>query len=942
MISMGYTKTLIESDAFGSLVPEIDKKAAKEKGPGRPAYWEMIFWWTRKPLISARAFTAATLLPENYPLDKFKRMIRLSDNPPHKSQPLTNNEFKGLTVLDPFAGFGSIPLEAKRLNVGKVIASDLLPIAYVFLKAVLEYPKYGNRLLEDVKKYGQELIKSIENDVKELYGEYSGFVGTWEVKCPHCGNYTPLVYQWWLSVAKGNEVDVEVEEDSGEEVKSGEFKRLAFMKPEIINGRLRISIVDLNKELDKKTINAKVGKDKVVVEGKEYRVPEGNVGARRNYAKCLYCNTALPGKGDDWYVREALRDWNEKYEKCLNGEITLQELRNAKARPALLVKFKERENGRYLEFEEINEHDIEQFWSQFEKLKEVDLANIPIEEVAPYGTVRAVAWGFDKFYKFFNARQLIIFSKIVTKLNELKQRIEGDEEYKTAVITYLTLMFLNHVRYSNLFTLVKVRGFTFFADALGFRTFAPTWNWVDISPLINVTGSLTKSLDRLIEGLEYLIQTNSDSKVEVLNSDVNELDLSDKVDAIVTDPPYADDVPYPEISDFYYVWLKRVIPFPYKTQWEAFALKDVGFEEYRGKRFGESAGTYEHFRNQLARAFSKLAGVLKDDGLLVMFFTHVSPNAWVSLLYAGWYVSKFKITATHAITTEDEFRPFARAGIISLDKSIVITWRKKAEGAKLVHEVKKEAVSKVSDWVASMLANQKLESSTDIYMEILGKVLSVFTQYEKILGLRGEGIAAVEDLVTNYVFPATAQAIIEGLSKGAGVRISDPYATFYVLTKLLIPPSKGMRKLYTNALSYLKVSTDKIDVKDLQSKGIVRVEGSNAIILMEPERNRSVISALEQLPEVQMVLQGNYNFSNPVQVFHYLEYFAMKYPDKVKDEIERIRGLTWFVDEALAIAKVLARVLPDYDAEKEPSRRLVGEKIGIERWFSLIDKKISS
>jgi len=165
----------------------------------------MIFWWTRKPLISARAFTAAALLPENYPLDKFKMMIRLSENLPHKYQPIVNNEFKNFTVLDPFAGFGSIPLEAKRLRVGKVIASELLPTAYVFLKAVLEYPKYGTKLLEDVKKYGQELMKSLEDDVKELYGEYSGFVGTWEVKCPHCGNYTPLVNQWWLLSLKGSE-----------------------------------------------------------------------------------------------------------------------------------------------------------------------------------------------------------------------------------------------------------------------------------------------------------------------------------------------------------------------------------------------------------------------------------------------------------------------------------------------------------------------------------------------------------------------------------------------------------------------------------------------------------------------------------------------------------------------------------------------------------------
>jgi putative DNA methylase len=930
MMPKNTERALIESDAFGNLVPEIDKKAAKEKGIGSPVYWEMIFWWTRKPLISARAFTAAALLPESYPLEKFKRMIRLSEDVPHKYQPIVNNEFKNFTVLDPFAGFGSIPLEAKRLRVGKVIASELLPTAYVFLKAVLEYPKYGTKLLEDVKKYGQELIKSIEDDVKELYGEYSGFIGTWEVKCPHCGNYTPLVYQWWLLALEGKKKE---EGTSEEGVKSGYFKRLVFMKPEVSGKQLRIKVIDLNKELNRKTIRAKKTKDRVIIDGKEYRVPEGNVSARKSYAKCLFCNTTLPGKGDEWYVKDAMKDWNERYEKYLNGEISLEELQNAKARPAILVKFKGEEKD--LEVEEINKHDVEKFWNLLRKLKEVNIENIPIENVAPYGTIRAATWGMNRFYKFFNARQLIIFSKIITKLNELKERIKGDEEYKEAIITYLTIAFLNYIRHNSFLTSVNPYN-TFIVHALAFRTFPLTWNWVEISPLANVIGSLPRSLDHVLEGLEYLIQTNTDSQIEIINSDVNELTLSDKVDVIITDPPYADDVPYPEISDFYYVWLKRIIPFPYKTQWEEFVPRDIGVDEKRSEVFGDDTGSYEYFRNKLAQAFNKLAEILKDDGLLITFYNHTSPDAWVSLLYAGWYFSKFRITTAHAITTEHETRIRALTATISLDKSIVIVWRKRAEGSKLIHEIRKEAISKVSDWVSNMLGTQKLKLSTDTYIEVLGKVLSVFTQYEKILGLRGEGIAAVEDLVTNYVFPTTAQAIIEGLSKGTGVRISDPYSVFYVLVKLLIPPSmKGVRKLDSNTLTFLNISSGSLDVKDLQSKGVVRVEGKkDTIALVEPEQDKDIIAALEQLPEVKMALQGNYNFSNPVQVFHYLEYVSLKYSDKLKDEIEKLRERTRFVDEALAIAKVFARVLPDNDIEKEPSKRLSGDKVGIERWFN--------
>lgn len=780
-MSQNIERRLIESDAFGDIVPEIDKKAEKEKGPGRPVYWEMIFWWTRKPLISARAFTAAALLPENYPLDKFKMIIRLSEHLPHKSQPIVNDEFKNFTLLDPFAGFGSIPLEAKRLKVGKVIASELLPTAYAFLKAVLEYPKYGVKLIEDVKKYGEELIKSLEDDVKELYGDYTGFVGTWEVKCPHCGNYTPLVYKWWLLELKGSS-DEEEEEESEGEVKSGSFKRLVFMNPEVNGKQLRIKVIDLNKELNRKSISAKKTKDKLIVDGKEYRVPEGNVRARNSYAKCLFCNSVLPGKGDKWYVKEAIRDWNEKYEKYLNGEISIEELQNAKARPALLVKFKG--GGKDLEFEEINKEDTEKFWNSFEKLRDIDITNIPTERVPNITRdITTFTWGGDKFYKLFSARQLIIFSKIITKLNELREKIKGDEEYKEAIITYLTIALLNHIRHNCFLTSVESTR-KFVASALAFRGIAFAWNRVEISPLADIIGSLSRSLDHVIEGLEYLIQTNSGSKIEIMNSDVNELTLNEKVDVIITDPPYADDVAYPELSDFYYVWLKRIIPFPYSTQWEELVPKDIGVSEGREKVFGDNVGTYEYFRDKLAQAFEKLADFLKENGILVTFYNHTSPDAWISLIYAGWYVSKFRITATHAITTEDETRLTAMSTVISLDKSIVIVWRKRAEGTKLIQEVRKEAISKVSEWVSNMLSNQKLKLSIDTYIEVLGKVLSVFTQYEKILGLRGEGLNAVEDLIKNYVFPTTAQALIEGLSKGMGVRISDPYAVYYVLVKL--------------------------------------------------------------------------------------------------------------------------------------------------------------
>ncbi|HIQ56063.1 MAG TPA: DUF1156 domain-containing protein, partial [Pyrodictium sp.] len=137
-----------------SIVRIVNEHSLSEKtGGGRPDYWEMVFWWTRKPLAGARFVIAASLLPQNVDVKKLAKALRLLDEKlPHNLNPdlrlLEDQEaidrIKKAKLLDPFAGFGSIPLEAIRLGVREVVAVELLPTAYVFLKAVLEYlTKYG-------------------------------------------------------------------------------------------------------------------------------------------------------------------------------------------------------------------------------------------------------------------------------------------------------------------------------------------------------------------------------------------------------------------------------------------------------------------------------------------------------------------------------------------------------------------------------------------------------------------------------------------------------------------------------------------------------------------------------------------------------------------------------------------------------------------------------
>ncbi|MEM5867768.1 MAG: DUF1156 domain-containing protein, partial [Candidatus Aenigmatarchaeota archaeon] len=259
-----------ESTKIFDILAELNEKALKEKGPGRPPHWEMVFWWTRKPLIGARAAILSCLLPETIDVQELKRLLKLNSKSPHREKVDAKDIEKfsgyiaGKKILDPFAGFGSIPLEGMRIGLD-VTAVELLPTAYVFLKAILEYPAiFGKQLVEDVEKYGKWVIQRLREDqlIKELYDEdVAVYIGSWEVKCPNCGRWTPIVGNWWLARVRGTRG----------------YERLAFF--DYIKETDEIRVVDLGNN-PKAELNGR----EIRIRGEIKSVPEPNVDARRNSA----------------------------------------------------------------------------------------------------------------------------------------------------------------------------------------------------------------------------------------------------------------------------------------------------------------------------------------------------------------------------------------------------------------------------------------------------------------------------------------------------------------------------------------------------------------------------------------------------------------------------------------------------------------------------------
>jgi len=356
---------LCESLNFYDLVNDINAAAEREKGSGRPPIWEMVFWWTRKPLIGARAAIVASLLPEDIDMgpnyNDLRKLLRLDSKSPHRENPMIGEKYagyiRGKKLLDPFAGFGSIPLEGLRLGLD-VTACELLPTAYVFLKAVLEYPKwavekgFGNLLLKEVERWGREIVEQLkaDKDIRELYDDTAVYIGSWEIVCPNCGRRTPLVGNWWLARVKGKEG----------------YERLAFFRPFKAEGEVKIEVVDLGKDV-RAEVDARTGIIRTA--DREYRVPAPNVVARSQTARCLMCE--MPIKADrEWYVKEAIKEWNENLDRYFSGEISLEQLLNSRARPVILIKVKVRTDGDLI-FEPAGKEETEKLWKAAEKLKAI-------------------------------------------------------------------------------------------------------------------------------------------------------------------------------------------------------------------------------------------------------------------------------------------------------------------------------------------------------------------------------------------------------------------------------------------------------------------------------------------------------------------------------------------------------------------------------------------
>ena len=252
------------------------------------------------------------------------------------------------------------------------------------------------------------------------------------------------------------------------------------------------------------------------------------------------------------------------------------------------------------------------------------------------------------------------------------------------------------------------------------------------------------------------------------------------LEAVITDPPYYDSVPYSHLADYFYVWLRRVlgdrVPGLFSTP---LCPKGPEIVQDRPHRLSNSNKTKEFFEAEMTKALIAANQSLLPSGVLVLVFAHKTTDAWEtlvqSLLSAG-----LQVTASWPLHTEMT-GGMVKIGKAVLASSIFLFCRKRGLESTLGHwDDVRDDLNRVARERLEFFWSQGIRGA-DFFISAIGPALSVFGKYERVTKLSGEEITVgqflneVRSLVSNYALNKILK-----LSQTANI---DPESRFYVLWK---------------------------------------------------------------------------------------------------------------------------------------------------------------
>ncbi|WP_240541495.1 DUF1156 domain-containing protein [Bifidobacterium callimiconis] len=607
--------------------------------------------------------------------------------------------------MDPFAGGGSIPLEAQRLGL-EAHASDLNPLPVILNKALIDFPArfHGQAsvnpesevsavdraegMADDIRYYGKLLRDKAFEKVGNLYpkvkddngDEHTVIAWIWArtVTNPNPANpvQVPLVRSWWLSKKKGHE---------------------AWIKPIVENGTIRYEVqhnADGPKGDAEWTIkNGKGGKS--IVDGTpftyDYVRQEGEAGR---------LGTVLIG---------VVADGNRGRLYCSPDEVQIAA-------------------------------------AEIPRIEDAGI-DVPIAENPRWFS--PPQYGMHTFEDLFTNRQLTVLTTLADTVAEVREQViedalakglpQGDplddggtgaQAYADAISVYLSLAVSRQTDYSSSICSWH-NGRDTIRNVFSRQAMPMTWDFAETNPFSSSTGNYLGQVNWVAEAIQNV---PSFPQGEAIQADAAARDYTDMV--VSTDPPYYDNIGYSDLSDYFYVWLRRmlknVLPSTVRTMLTTKAQELVA----NPYRHGGKDGAAEFFVDGFNHVFAHIRNGTNPDVPMTVYYAYKQKDdksgtstGWYALLdgliKAGW-----EITATWPMRTEMSNKIAHQANMLA--SSIVLACRPRPEDAPSVAMRIFNSIlrSELTEELRTLMVSGI--DPVDLSQAAIGPGISVYSRYARI------------------------------------------------------------------------------------------------------------------------------------------------------------------------------------------------------------------
>ena len=780
---MAYKKKLIE---VALPLKVINEASAREKSirHGHPSTLHM--WWARRPLAAARAVIFAQMVddpsehPEKFPTEEAQeqerqRLFRLIEElvlwenttnekvlnqareeiwkswrvtcEENKDHPLATELFnsdKLPAFHDPFAGGGSLPLEAQRLGL-ESYASDLNPVAVLINKAIIEIPpkfagkppvnpesrkqkgitaggwKCSQGLAEDVRYYGQWMRDEAEKRISHLYPKVEITEEMAQERpdlIPYIGQrLTVIAWLWARTVKSPNpafaHVDVPLASTFMLSTKAG---KEAYVEPVLEGDRYRFTV--------------KVGKPKDMETSKN-----GTKAGKRGGFRCLLSD--VPVLFD--YIRA--------------------EASSGRMSERLMAIVAEGDRGRiYLP----PTKEIEAVARQAEPTW------LPNTETFGKCRVNIGLYGMTTWDKLFTSRQLVALTTFSDLVQEAREKVKQDaltvgmfddenglekaglgaQVYSDAIAVYLAFLVDQVANHSS-----SVCGWNS-ANAQMRSVFARqaipmVWDYAESNPFCDSSGSFNNLFERQVKGFTTL---GSMSLGFASQADANNQTISaEKV--VSTDPPYYDNIEYADLSDFFYVWLRRSLKSFLPDLFATLAVPKTEELVATPFRHGSKEAAEKFFLDGMTKAMHKLAEQAHSAFPVTIYYAFkqsetekegTSSTGWETFLDAV-IKANFALNGTWPIRTEKEGRVIGN-NANALASSIVLVCRRRDKNAPT--STRREFLNALKSELPIALKHLQHGNiaPVDLAQAAIGPGMAIYTRYAKVLDAQGKTLTVREAL----------------------------------------------------------------------------------------------------------------------------------------------------------------------------------------------------